>query len=91
MSNVPQQTCLTWDVTGGILPVVMDNTLRIRRAERRLSQRALAKRARIQHDRYWRIQNDYAEPTDTERAALARVLGLPDDELFPQLSSEVAS
>jgi len=46
--------------------------LRVLRAERGLSQRDTAIKAKLALDRYWRIENGYAEPTSKEREQLAR-------------------
>jgi len=67
----------------------MTNTLRVRRAERRLSQMALARAAGIAENRYWRVENGFASPTDAERAALASALGVSVDVVFPS-SSDLA-
>jgi transcriptional regulator with XRE-family HTH domain len=63
----------------------MTNELPVWRAKRRISQRNLAKRASITADRYWRIENDHAEPTDAEIAALADALTATPSDLFPTL------
>lgn len=39
--------------------------------------------ARISFNRYWRIENGYAEATEDERAKLARVLSVDVAEAFP--------
>lgn len=64
----------------------MTNTLRVRRAERRLTQIELARTAGIHENRYWRIENGYAVPTDAERAALAAALGVTEAEIWPDLA-----
>jgi transcriptional regulator with XRE-family HTH domain len=64
--------------------------LHVRRAERRLSQRRIAQIAGISYDRYWRIENGYAEPTTDERTMLAAALGTTVEELFPAGSSSEA-
>ena len=67
----------------------MTNELHVWRAKRdRLSQRDLARAAGITADRYWRIENDYAEPTAEEIAELARVLDTTPEELFPSLAEQ---
>ena len=67
----------------------MTNELHVWRAKRdRISQRDLAKKADITADRYWRIENDYAEPTSEEIAALARVLDTAPEALFPSLAEQ---
>jgi transcriptional regulator with XRE-family HTH domain len=62
----------------------MINTLRIRRAERRASQMRLAEQAGISHNRYWRIENGHAVPTEVERSALAAALGTTEAEIWPE-------
>ena len=65
----------------------MTNELPVWRARRgKVSQRDLAKAADIQADRYWRIENDHADPTAEERAALARALDTTEEVLFPSLA-----
>lgn len=61
----------------------MVNTLRVRRAEQRLSQMALAARVGMSRDRFWRIENGFAEPTAAEQAALAEAVGAPRGVVFP--------
>lgn len=60
----------------------MKNTLRVRRAERRLSQMALAAQAGIHHNRLWRIENEHTEPSEDERARIAAVLGCAEALVF---------
>ncbi len=67
----------------------MENTLRVRRAERDgISQRAVAKAVRMQSDRYFRIEKDYDDPTPTEIKALVRYFKCPASTLFPALTTE---
>lgn len=58
------------------------NRLRVLRAEMRWSQMETAERARIGFNRYWRIENEYAEPEPDERAALARVFGVTEADVW---------
>jgi len=60
------------------------NRLRLLRAEHRLSQYAAAVAAGVSHNRYWRIENGYTEPTDAERAKLAGVFGVSVSRAFPR-------
>lgn len=60
----------------------MTNTLRVRRAERRLSQMALAARSGIEPNRFWRIENEHTEPSPEERARIAAVLGCDESTVF---------
>lgn len=65
----------------------MQNELRVARARRPISQLKLATEAGLTENRYWRIENGYAEPTPDERAALARVLDTTEESLFPELAA----
>jgi transcriptional regulator with XRE-family HTH domain len=61
----------------------MTNRLRVLRAEHRLTQLDLAAQAGIAENRYWRIENLYAEPTLDEQNALAGVFGVRRRDVFP--------
>lgn len=63
----------------------MVNTLRVRRAEREISQRDLAAKAGLHPDRYWRIEKGYTDPTPQECEAIAVALGAAVDVVFPAL------
>ncbi len=67
------------------------NRLRVLRAERRLSQMDAADKARMGVNRYWRIENGYADATADERAALARVFGVLESDVFPSSEPTEAS
>lgn len=58
------------------------NRLRVLRAERRLFQLDAALSAGIGATRYWKIENDYTQPTDVERDALVRVFEVSLDQIF---------
>ena len=60
----------------------LPNRLPVLRAERAISQLALAKKARISHNRYWRIENGHATASDVERNMLARVLGVAVNDIW---------
>lgn len=60
----------------------VNRRLRVLRAERDLSQMETAAQAQIALNRYWRIENGYAEPTEDEQDALAKVFGLAKVEVF---------
>lgn len=65
----------------------MENTLRVRRAEKDgVSQRTVSKAVGIQFDRYFRIEKDYADPTPAEIKKLARYFRCADSILFPSLA-----
>jgi transcriptional regulator with XRE-family HTH domain len=79
----------------------MVNTLRVRRAEfqrtkkhtkrkliQGISQMDVAKATRIEFNRYWRIENGYAEPRPKERAALAKFFKCAESVLFPALATD---
>lgn len=55
-----------------------------------LSQMEVASRSGISNGRYWRIENGYDEPTETERGKLARVLHVDESVLWPELASPQA-
>ena len=62
--------------------VVTENKLRVLRAERRVSQLRVAMGAGLGTTRYWAIENALAEPTEAERLAIARVLGVDDGAIW---------
>lgn len=62
------------------------NTLRVRRAERRVTQITLARQAGISENRYWRLENSYVKPTESEVRALATALGVDPSVIFPESS-----
>ena len=59
--------------------------LRMLRAERRLSQMDTALKTHIGINRYWRIENGYAEPTSEEREALAVFFSMTEADVFPEM------
>jgi transcriptional regulator with XRE-family HTH domain len=59
------------------------NRLRELRGAARVSQWTVAQAAGIADHRYWRIENGRAEPTDAERAAIAKAFGVPVSRVFP--------
>lgn len=65
------------------------NRLPVLRAERDISQLDLAVKVGMSHNRYWRVENGYTEPTDEERNTLASTLGVPVAEIWAP-SEEVA-
>lgn len=50
----------------------------------------LADAARITYNRYWRIENEHAEPSDDEQRALAEALNVPLAIVFPAFQESVA-
>ena len=61
------------------------------RANADLTQRMAAKKAKIGHDRYWKIENGWADPTPEEVANLARVFKTDPGTVFPEQSSEAVA
>jgi transcriptional regulator with XRE-family HTH domain len=57
--------------------------LRLARLQSGAPQYVLAKRARLAASRLSVLERGYDEPSSYERSALARVLGIPAEELFP--------
>lgn len=68
----------------------MRNTLYLRRAERRISQMALARAVGIPFYRYWKLENEYVEPRDADRDALAAYFGVPATVIFPDTTTTPA-
>lgn len=58
------------------------NRLKVLRAGKNLSQLDTAIKAGIKQYRYWRIENGYEIPTESERAALARIFKVAEAEVF---------
>lgn len=68
----------------------MTNRLRVLRAEQRKTQLDLARQAGLAENRYWRIENLYAEPTLEEQVAIAMALGVRRGVAFPAKPPRVA-
>jgi DNA-binding XRE family transcriptional regulator len=64
------------------------NRLRVFRAERRMTQLTLARRARINVARISFIENGHVEPKPKEQSRIARVLNTDVAEIFPDSGSE---
>jgi transcriptional regulator with XRE-family HTH domain len=64
--------------------VKYSNRLRVLRADRRITQLDLALKAKLSQNRYWRIENGYDEPSDSEKKRIARVLKADVSEAFPE-------
>lgn len=58
---------------------------RIWRTAAELTQLDTALKAGLARERYWRIENAYDVPTDTERDALARVFKVSPDAISEQV------
>lgn len=59
------------------------NRLRVLRAERRMTQWALAKKCRTTQTRISAIENGLIEPDEAEQARLAKALGADVEAAFP--------
>lgn len=60
------------------------NRLRVLRAELGLSQMEVAFRLGCGHNRYWRIENGYYEPTGDELAVLCQLFNTKASKIFPK-------
>jgi len=56
--------------------------LRALRADRHWTQLQLALKAKVTQSRISLIENGYADPTEHERAAIAKAFQLPESEVF---------
>lgn len=65
--------------------------LRLLRTRLGKSQIDVETDAGLPRGKYWRIENGYDEPTDTERARLAKALRVSADELGFQADVKAAS
>lgn len=63
------------------------NRLRVLRAERRMTQLTVARRAGVNQSRMSFIENGLVEATVEERKRLARVFGVAVDEAFPEAAT----
>ena len=61
--------------------------LRVLRAGQRLSQMDVAAYLGCGHNRFWRIENGFQEPTDTERAKLAKLFRVPASDIFGEVAA----
>jgi transcriptional regulator with XRE-family HTH domain len=61
----------------------MKNRLRVLRAERRFTQRGVARKIKIGTYRFWQIENDYIDPAPDEQERLARLFNVPILDIFP--------
>lgn len=68
----------------------MRRALKALRATAGLSQLAVSERMGIPEKAYWRIENGYDDPTDSERAKLAKALKV-DDAALPFIALEKVS
>jgi transcriptional regulator with XRE-family HTH domain len=63
------------------------NRLRVIRAEKRVSQHAVAKALKCSQSRVSLIENDFAVPTKSDIKRLVKLLGVPASEIFPQVAA----
>lgn len=63
------------------------NRLKVLRAEHRKSQLDTSIQAGIKEYRYWRIENGYEVPTESEIKRLARVFRVAAGAVFPELQA----
>lgn len=63
------------------------NRLRVLRAERRMTQLALANKARLNVARVSFFENGHRDPTDAERKRLARALKAEVIDVFPDATA----
>jgi len=64
------------------------NRLRVLRAEQRVTQLTLSRKAHINPSRISFIENGHVEPTPEERAKLAKALRVTESELGFELPTE---
>lgn len=69
--------------------MLMENTLRVRRAEKRLTQWQTAQRLGVSQSRVYQIESGQVDPTEEERAALAKLFDVPESVIFPSSSEAV--
>lgn len=61
----------------------MKNRLRVLRADRRFTQRSVARKIKIGTYRFWQIENDYIDPAPDEQERLAKLFKVPIPDIFP--------
>lgn len=61
--------------------------LRVLRAERDWTQLYLGHKANVAPSRISLIENGYSDPTEKERARIAKAFDLPESDVFPNLES----
>jgi transcriptional regulator with XRE-family HTH domain len=73
------------------MPKPETNRLRVVRAERRVTQLALARKSQINATRISFIENGHVEPTASERDRIARALRVSVEIVFPPNQEAAAS
>jgi transcriptional regulator with XRE-family HTH domain len=63
------------------------NRLRVLRAQYDLSQMEVAAHLGVGHNRYWRIENGFQDPTPAEQVKLARLLKTTVSDIFPKVAA----
>lgn len=81
-SQNEQKKCLHVNMSSVRMRGIMPNTLYVERARRRISQMKLARAVGIPFYRYWKIENDYLEPSPADRERLAAYFRMPEAEIF---------
>jgi DNA-binding XRE family transcriptional regulator len=61
--------------------------LRVLRAEHQISQMEAARHLGCGHNRYWRIENGFQEPTTQEKALLAALFKSRVSDIFPKVAA----
>jgi transcriptional regulator with XRE-family HTH domain len=68
----------------------MENRVRVRRAELRVTQFEISRRAKINETKLSRIETGLIDPTADEIKKLAKALNATPQELFPSLAEQRA-
>lgn len=66
------------------------NRLRVVRADKRVKQETLELKTGIPQSRISQIENEYVEPTKTERTAIARALKVKVQDVFPPVETLIS-
>lgn len=66
----------------------MENRVRVRRAELRVTQFEISRKAKINETKLSRIETGLIDPTTDEIQALAKALDTTPTELFPTLAEQ---
>lgn len=66
----------------------MENRVRVRRAELRVTQFEISRRAKINETKLSRIETGLIDPSADEIKALAKALNATPAELFPSLADQ---
>jgi transcriptional regulator with XRE-family HTH domain len=66
----------------------MENRVRVRRAELRVTQFEISRKAKINETKLSRIETGLIDPSADEIKALAKALSATPEELFPGLAEQ---